>query len=224
MDNLQWFKFSPSDWMMGRIQRQPAQVQVDFIRLCCKYWQKDCALLSEDAQLEAIDSYDVLVRHRFITLDEDYIRISFLDEQYEFANAKRNKASEAGKRSAEVRKRSTDVQQTFNGGSTDAEQIRVDKSRVDTEEKRERKKSVAAPPPLLDEVIAYFKENGYTEDAARRAWNYYNASLVDGGRVWKDGKGQTVKSWKQKMQSVWFKDEYKIEQPREFHRPKDPTF
>ena len=79
-------------------------------------------------------------------------------------------------------------------------------------------------PPKVEEVIAYFKENGYTEDAARRAWNYYNASLADGGRVWKDGKGQTVKSWKQKMQSVWFKDEYKIEQPREFHRPKDPTY
>ena len=224
MDNLQWFKFSPSDWMMGRIQRQPAQVQVDFIRLCCKYWQKDCALLCEDAQLEAIDSYDVLVRHRFITLDDDYIRISFLDEQYQFANAKRNKASEAGKRSAEVRKRLTDVQQTFNGGSTDDEQIRVDKSRVDIEEKRERKKSVTAPPPPLESVIAYFKENGYTEAGAKRAWDYYNASLADGKQTWTDSTGKPIKNWKMKMQSVWFKDEYKIEQPREFHRPKDPTF
>jgi hypothetical protein len=90
------------------------------------------------------------------------------------------------------------------------------------EEEQQGKKSV--PPPPIESVIAYFIENGYTEDAARRAWNYYNASLADGGMVWKDGKGQTVKSWKQKMQSVWFKDEYKIEQPREFHRPKDPTF
>lgn len=223
MDNLQWFKFSPSDWMMGRIQRQPAQVQVDFIRLCCKYWQKDCSLLIEDAQLEAIDSYDVLVRHRFITLDEDYIRISFLDEQYEFANAKRNKASEAGKRSAEVRKRSADVQQTFNGGSTSVEQIRVDKSRVDTEEKRERKKGVTAPP-TIDEVIAYFVENGYTDKGAIKAWDYYNASLDGGKLTWTDSAGKAVRNWKQKMRSVWFKDEYKIEQPREFHRPKDPTF
>ena len=90
--------------------------------------------------------------------------------------------------------------------------------------KTEKQKSVTAPPPPLESVIAYFKENGYTEDAARRAWNYYNASMADGGRVWKDGKGQTVKSWKQKMQAVWFKDEYKIEQPRVIHRPKDPTF
>jgi hypothetical protein len=85
---------------------------------------------------------------------------------------------------------------------------------------KKSKGGVTAPPPPLEDVIAYFTENGYTADAARKAWNYYNASLGDNGRVWKDGKGQTVKNWKQKMQAVWFKDENKIQQ----HTPRRLSF
>jgi hypothetical protein len=80
-------------------------------------------------------------------------------------------------------------------------------------------KGVTAPPPLVDEVIAYFKENGYTEASARRAWEYYNASLTGGKRTWSDSTGKPIKNWKMKMQSVWFKDEHKIEQPRVIHKP-----
>lgn len=210
MDNLQWFKFSPSDWMMGRIQRQPAQVQVDFIRLCCKYWQKDCELLAEDAELEAMESYSVLVKYRFIIIDGDSVRISFLDEQFTTASSKRQKASDAGKRSAEVRRRSTDVQQTFNDASTDVEQSRVEESRVDEDKIRVKKeRSIPPPPPSIDEVIAYFKENKYTEQSAIKAFGYYQASVTETKKHWSDGKGNPIKNWKMKMQSVWFKDENK---------------
>jgi hypothetical protein len=51
----------------------------------------------------------------------------------------------------------------------------------------------------------YFLENGFPEKAATKAFNYY--SVAD----WKDSKGNKVKNWKQKMQSVWFKDENKEE-------------
>lgn len=54
-------------------------------------------------------------------------------------------------------------------------------------------------PPTLDEVKEYFKEKGYSEEAAKRAFDYYEA----GG--WKDSTGKPVKSWKQKMIAVWFK-------------------
>jgi hypothetical protein len=43
---------------------------------------------------------------------------------------------------------------------------------------------------------------GYTA-ASRKAWVYYDA----GG--WKDKNGTKVLNWKQKFQSVWFKDEDK---------------
>ena len=59
-------------------------------------------------------------------------------------------------------------------------------------------------PPTLLEVQNYFKENGYTLESATKAFNYYDTAQ------WKDSKGNKVKSWKQKMQGVWFKDENKI--------------
>ena len=39
------------------------------------------------------------------------------------------------------------------------------------------------------------------KESAEKAFNYYEAG------DWKDSNGNQVKSWKQKMQGVWFKDE-----------------
>jgi len=62
-------------------------------------------------------------------------------------------------------------------------------------------------PPSLDEVKAFFKEKGYNDIGAKKAWDYYEAGN------WHDGKGNPVKNWKQKLTGIWLKDEYKIEQP-----------
>lgn len=68
---------------------------------------------------------------------------------------------------------------------------------------KEGKKVKKYIPPTCSEVISYFLENGYTEVAGRRAFEYYNVA------EWVDSKGNKVKSWKQKMRGVWFKDENK---------------
>jgi len=80
------------------------------------------------------------------------------------------------------------------------------------EEGKQEKKGVP-PPPTIDEVIAYFKEKGYTEASARKAYDYYQASVTETKRHWSDGKGQPIKNWKMKMNSVWFKDENKYTEP-----------
>jgi len=59
-------------------------------------------------------------------------------------------------------------------------------------------------PPTISEVQAYFIENGYTLESSIKAFNYYDSAN------WSDSKGNKVKSWKQKMQGVWFKEENKI--------------
>jgi len=58
--------------------------------------------------------------------------------------------------------------------------------------------------PLIDEVILYFTDNGYTKESAVKAFHYYQEN------DWKDSRNNQVKNWKQKMQGVWFKDENKI--------------
>lgn len=71
------------------------------------------------------------------------------------------------------------------------------------EEENKKRGRIKFSPPTLDEVILYFTENGYTDDAGRKAFNYY--SLAD----WHDSRGNKIKNWKQKMNGVWFKDENK---------------
>ena len=60
-------------------------------------------------------------------------------------------------------------------------------------------------PPSLEEVISYFDENGYTKESATKMFEYYEESRKPRGRVWKDGRGNTVKNWRQKARSIWFK-------------------
>jgi uncharacterized protein YdaU (DUF1376 family) len=57
--------------------------------------------------------------------------------------------------------------------------------------------------PSLNEVIEFFKNNGYCTEKAKQAFNYYQEAN------WHDSKNKKVKNWKQKMRGVWFTDENK---------------
>ena len=67
----------------------------------------------------------------------------------------------------------------------------------DNEEKVSKKKEFI--PPSEEEVVAFFKKNGYPEAQARKAFAHYN------NFGWKDSRGTKVKNWQQKMQTNWFK-------------------
>ena len=95
--------------MMGRISRQPAEVQVAFIRLCCVYWNAECEMSTEHAELEADGHLQRLLQTRLVETNGPSVFIKFLDIQWEDANLHRTKMSEAGKRSAE--RRSTKVEE-----------------------------------------------------------------------------------------------------------------
>jgi len=118
--------------------------------------------------------------------------------------------SEAGKRSAEVRKRNAklaerdsttvnerSISSTVNGNVSVSVNDNVSVSSKDD----------GIKPPSLEEVISYFDENGYTKESATKMFEYYEESRKPRGRVWKDGRGNTVKNWKQKARSIWFKED-----------------
>ena len=87
---------------------------------------------------------------------------------------------------------------------------------IDKQETSKQTNKEQAPPPA-EEVILYFEENGYTKDSATKMFEYYEESRKPRGRVWKDGRGNTVKNWKQKARSVWFKpDNLKSNQEYDF--------
>jgi hypothetical protein len=128
--------------------------------------------------------------------------------------------SEAGKRSAEVRKRNAklaerdsttvnerSISSTVNGSVSVNVNDNVSVSSKDDD----------MNPPSLEEVISYFDENGYTKESATKMFEYYEESRKPSGRVWKDGRGNTVKNWKQKARSIWFKpDNLKKNQEYDF--------
>jgi hypothetical protein len=61
-------------------------------------------------------------------------------------------------------------------------------------------------PPTLDEVKKFFKEKGYSEAGAIKAWEHYEY----GEPKWTDTHGTPVRAWKQKMNTNWLKPEYLI--------------
>lgn len=82
MDKLQWFKFTPTDWIMGKIQRCPEITQARFMRLICLYWNKECILSYEDAEIEIDKEHlDILIAKKVIKIINDFIFIDFLNEQ-----------------------------------------------------------------------------------------------------------------------------------------------
>ena len=158
MKQLPWFKFSPADWMMGRISRQSCEVQVAFLRLCCIYWNAECEMTVEHAELECDGYFDRLVALKMVEVIGDKIGIKFLDIQFNEGRQKREKMSNAGKASAEQRfnERSTNVQQTFNERSIEKSREEKNKSREDIRVDKESKGTYTREN-FIDDLLGDFK-------------------------------------------------------------------
>ena len=125
----------------------------------------------------------------------------------------------AGKRSAEIR--ATKINDRSNSlnektrNSTDSvsvnDNVSVNDSVINNIKKTPRTNKFV--PPTVFDVKEYFESNGYTTESGEKAFNYYDVA------DWKDSSGKQVKNWKQKMQSVWFKEENKIKE-----KPKEQTY
>lgn len=74
---------------------------------------------------------------------------------------------------------------------------------TETEVKQKQKQKPKFIPPTENQVIEYFKENGYLVKIGKKAFKYYDVAS------WKDRNGDKVKNWKQKIIANWFKDENK---------------
>lgn len=86
-----------------------------------------------------------------------------------------------------------------------ASETQADTNNNDNNENKENKSSI----PSLSQVEEYFVKNGYKTEVAKKAYNIYSASLEDNPRLryWRDSRGNIIRNWKQKMQSVWFTEE-----------------
>jgi hypothetical protein len=171
---LPFFKFEVSEWMFGRIQKQPANVQGIFINLCCKYWHKLGDLSFDDACLDFDEeSLNVLLKYKIIGTDSGFIVIKFLDEQLTECEKLSKINSLKGKASAEARAKRRQQ------NSTAVEPLLTVAQPNPTEEKREekRREKKHAPDVFESKQTAFedLRDNDqYIEDCVRvlsgRGW------------------------------------------------------
>lgn len=79
---LPYFKFTPTEWLTGDICFEDFEVQGLFINICAVYWQRDGKLSVEDInkRYKKPTAFDSLI-DRFISVNDGFIHINFLDEQ-----------------------------------------------------------------------------------------------------------------------------------------------
>ena len=153
--------------MMGRISRQPAEVQVAFIRLCCVYWNAECEMSTDHAELEADGHLERLLQTRLVESNGPSVFIKFLDIQWEEANLHRTKMSQAGKRSAErrsamVEEKPTKVEPMLNLPSTKVEPVFNRE-----EERREEKKRGENTCVLFDQFWTLYPRKTSKQSASK---------------------------------------------------------
>ena len=152
---------------MGRISRQPAEVQVAFIRLCCVYWNAECEMSTDHAELEADGHLERLLQTRLVESNGPSVFIKFLDIQWEEANLHRTKMSQAGKRSAERRSsmvegNPTKVEPMLNLPSTKVEPVFNRE-----EERREEKKRGENTCVLFDQFWNLYPRKTSKQSASK---------------------------------------------------------
>jgi hypothetical protein len=165
--DLQWFKFSPLNWMTGRIRRESAKTQVAFMELICQYWKNSCCMTREQAELEIGDSLSVLIKKQLVKMEGENIRIGFLDVQMVDIGATGEKRSNAAK-SRWIKEHSKTMQvhasalQDYKGAiQNDAEKRREEKTR----------EIYQSPKNAFDDITGnYIETESHRNIVANKGW------------------------------------------------------
>jgi len=82
MKELPYFKFYPNQWITGSIMFMDLDVQGAFMKICCYYWSKECKVSREQIKSLVPDHWSKLLDSQLLKIDNDKIKIKWLDEQY----------------------------------------------------------------------------------------------------------------------------------------------
>ena len=173
MDKLSWFKFSPSDWAYGKIQRCSNEAKTEFITLCCIYWNKECFLSIEDAR-DSIDTYDELLKRKVITELNTCVQIQFLNNQLDGIEVTREKRRDAGRKGgqASAKQKQASAKQVLEVAQ--ANPTREEESRVE----KKREEDINTHTPFLEYNSKDLTSNTTTKVIGALDWK--NGIALDG--------------------------------------------
>lgn len=168
-----------SDFLTGTMTMTNEQVG-KYIRLLCLQHQK--GELSEKDMINICETHEEDIFGKFMKNDSgNFINVRMLEETERRNKYCQSRATNRKKKEGTyVKHMETETEDIKKGG------------------KGGKKKFI---PPSVDDVTAYFKLKGYTQEAAVRAFDYYTELN------WHDRNGDKVQNWKGKMISNWFKPE-----------------
>ena len=148
-----------------------------------------------------INDFDLFI------VKDGYVSSNSIQKRLDERNDKVTKAKQSASKRCENKGKNADNIETqcdtnANAMRTqcDGNAIKESKVKESKVNKRKLKEEVVFIPPVLNDVLVYFDENGYSKEAATKAFNYYT------NLGWKNSKGNQVINWKNTMQN-WFTPE-----------------
>lgn len=155
---LPYFKFDISEWMFGRIQKQPESIQGMFINLCCKYWHKLGEYSQGDAERDfGADRIKKLLDKDLIGSEGGYIYVKFLDVQLDECDQTSKKNSIKGLKSAHIRAQRKQQSTTVQPQLTSVQPSSTEEKRRE-ENKKEKKRKELPASPFVGEVLKSWDE------------------------------------------------------------------
>jgi hypothetical protein len=161
MERLGWFKFDPTKWLAGRIQRCSFEHQGAFMRLCCVYWANDCKITAERAALETGDDiFAELIRIKVVKIEGENVSISYLDEcKDQVKTTSETNRANALKRKAKAMQTDANAMQMHSDCIATAERPLEVAERNDAEERREEERREEKKTTSSNEVATVFPEH-----------------------------------------------------------------
>jgi hypothetical protein len=97
---LPYFQFEPAEYLTGDISFCSLSAQGLFIIICSYYWNRRCVLTKEQflKRVNKPEEFNELVDEKIISIENNYIKIAFLDEQIDNATKLSSKNSANGKK------------------------------------------------------------------------------------------------------------------------------
>jgi hypothetical protein len=193
--------FYTSDFISGTLTMTDEQRGKYIILLCLQHQQ---GLLSHEDMLNICKTYDAKIFSKFIKTPDGL----YYNDRMKIESTRRKKYSESRSKnriniSSSYDNHMKDICKSYdNHMETETETITITEDVTENiKKKKQKQKKISIP--TVEEVRSFFEENGYDPDKGQSAWMYYNDAN------WFDSHGNQVRCWKQKMRSVWFKEENK---------------